>query len=153
MRLRIIWIGKTRNAHLRALCEEYLKRLSHFARCEISELRDSDGGNPAAGIERETKRISDALREGAEVVLLDPKGVEWSSEQLADQVRRWSDQGSKEVTFIVGGPFGVSPDFAARVKTRWSLSRMTFTHEMVRVLLLEQLYRAYAIIHGLPYQK
>ena len=153
MRLRIIWVGKTRNAHLRALCEEYLKRLSHFARCEISELRDSDRGNPAAGIERETKRISDALREGAEVVLLDPKGAEWSSEQLADQVRRWSDQGSKEVTFIVGGPFGVSPDFATRVKTRWSLSRMTFTHEMVRVLLLEQLYRAVSILRQHPYHR
>ena len=153
MRLRIIWIGKTRDAHLRTLCEAYLKRLSHFARCEITELRDHASGNAKTGIEKESQRISDALRDSTEVVLLDREGSEWSSEQLAEKVRRWNDSGAREVTFIIGGPSGVSPKLAATVKKRWSLSRMTFTHEMVRVLLLEQLYRAYAIIHGLPYQK
>lgn len=153
MRLRIIWIGKTKDAHLRALCDTYLKRLSHFARCEITELRDSAGSDAKTGIEKESKRISDALRDGTEVVLLDREGTACSSEQLADQVRRWNDNGNREVTFIIGGPLGVSSTFAAGVKKKWSLSRMTFTHEMARVLLLEQLYRAYAIIHGLPYQK
>jgi 23S rRNA (pseudouridine1915-N3)-methyltransferase len=153
MRLRLIWTGKTRNAHLRALVDEYLKRLSHFVRCEISEFRENPGSEKAAGIDKDSKRISDGLRQGAVSVLLDPKGIEWSSEQLAKEIQRWQDNGTKEVTFIVGGPNGVSAELSARANKRWSLSRLTLTHEMARVVLLEQLYRAYTIIHGLPYQK
>jgi 23S rRNA (pseudouridine1915-N3)-methyltransferase len=153
MRLRVIWTGKTRDAHLRALIDDYLKRLSHFARCEISEFRESPSSEKKMGIDKDSKRISDGLREGAVNVLLDPKGIEWSSEQLAEEITRWQDSGTKEVTFIVGGPNGVSAELSARATKRWSLSRLTLTHEMTRVVLLEQLYRAYTIIHGLPYQK
>jgi 23S rRNA (pseudouridine1915-N3)-methyltransferase len=84
---------------------------------------------------------------------LDPDGVQWTSQQLAAQVQSWENSGIKEVAFIVGGPQGVSPDVVSRADKRWSLSRLTLTHEMARVLLFEQLYRAYTIIHGLPYQK
>lgn len=153
MRLRLIWTGKTRDAHLKALTDDYLKRLSHFVRCEISEFRESPGWEKKAGIDKDSKRISDGLRQGAVNVLLDPEGAEWSSEQLAEQIKRWQDGGTKELTFIVGGPNGVSPELTSRVSKRWSLSRLTLTHEMARVVLLEQLYRAYTIIHGLPYQK
>ena len=152
MRLRVIWTGKTKNAQLRALIDEYLKRLSRFARCEISEFRESADGTKA-GIDKDSKRITDGLHEGAVNVLLDPEGTEWSSEQLARAMQRWQDSGTKEVTFIVGGPSGVSKELAARADKRWSLSRLTLTHEMARVVLMEQLYRAYTIIHGLPYQK
>jgi 23S rRNA (pseudouridine1915-N3)-methyltransferase len=153
MKLRVIWTGKTRDARLRALLDDYLKRLSHFTRCEISEFRESPAAGGKAGIDRDSKRISDGLREGAINVLLDPEGTEWSSEQLAKVMRQWQDNGTKEVVFIVGGPNGVSAELAARANQRWSLSRLTLTHEMSRVVLLEQLYRAYTIIHGLPYQK
>jgi 23S rRNA (pseudouridine1915-N3)-methyltransferase len=149
----MIWTGKTRDARLRALIDDYLKRLSHFARCEISEFRESPGSERKLGIDKDSKRISDGLREGAVNVLLDPKGVEWNSEQLAKEIQRWQDIGTKEVAFIVGGSNGVSAELSARANKRWSLSRLTLTHEMTRVLLLEQLYRAYTIIHGLPYQK
>ncbi|MDQ1728588.1 MAG: rRNA (pseudouridine1915-N3)-methyltransferase [Pyrinomonadaceae bacterium] len=153
MRLRVIWTGKTRDAHLRALTEDYLKRLSHFVKCEVSEFRESSAAAKKMDIARDSRRISDGLRAGAVDVLLDPRGVEWSSEQLAREIQHWQDTGTKEVTFIVGGPSGVAPELAAQVSKRWSLSRLTLTHEMARVLLLEQLYRAYTIIHGLPYQK
>jgi 23S rRNA (pseudouridine1915-N3)-methyltransferase len=153
MKLRVIWTGKTRDARLRALIEEYSKRLSHFTRCEISEFRESAVAGEKAGIDRDSKRITDGLREGAVNVLLDPEGTEWSSEQLAKVMQQWQDGGTKEVTFIVGGPNGVSAELSARANKRWSLSRLTLTHEMSRVVLLEQLYRAYTIIHGLPYQK
>jgi 23S rRNA (pseudouridine1915-N3)-methyltransferase len=152
MRLRIIWIGKTRDARLRALIDDYAERLGHFARCEVTELREL-GRTDKAGIDKETKRISDGLRSGSVTVLLDADGVEWTSQQLAAQVQGWEGSGIKEVAFVIGGPNGVADDFKARVDKRWSLSRLTLTHEMARVLLLEQLYRAYTIIHGLPYQK
>ena len=153
MRLRVIWTGKTRDAHLRALADDYLKRLSHFVRCEISELRESGVSEKGRGIDKDSKRISDGLREGAINVLLDPEGVEWTSPQLAKEIRQWQDSGTKEVAFIVGGPSGVSAELSKRASKRWSLSRLTLTHEMSRVVLLEQLYRAYTIINGLPYQK
>jgi 23S rRNA (pseudouridine1915-N3)-methyltransferase len=152
MRVRIIWTGKTRDARLRALVDDYAERLSHFVRCEVTELREL-GRTDKSGIDKETKRISDALRPGAVTVLLDPEGVEWTSPELAAQVRNWEGSGIKEVAFVIGGPNGLASDFKARADKRWSLSRLTLTHEMARVLLFEQLYRAYTIIHGLPYQK
>jgi len=152
MRVRIIWMGKTRDARLRALIEDYAERISHFTRCEVTELREL-GRTDKTGIDKESKRISDGLRSGSVTVLLDPDGTEWTSQQLAAQVQKWEGNGIKEVAFVVGGPNGVADDLKSRVDKRWSLSRLTLTHEMARVVLLEQLYRAYTIVHGLPYQK
>jgi 23S rRNA (pseudouridine1915-N3)-methyltransferase len=152
MRFRIIWTGKTRDQRLRALIDDYLERLTHFVKCEITELKEL-GRYDKAGIDKDTQRISDALRSGAVTVLLDPEGVEWTSQQLAAQVASWEGSGIKEVAFVIGGPHGLSPEFVSRADKRWSLTRLTLTHEMARVLLLEQLYRAYTIVHGLPYQK
>jgi 23S rRNA (pseudouridine1915-N3)-methyltransferase len=153
MRLRVVWTGKTKDAHLRALIDDYLKRLSHFAKCEVTELRESSGAEKKAGIDKDSKRISDGLRQGAVNVLLDPDGSDWSSHDLAKELQRWREGGTKEVTFIVGGPGGVSEELSKQVTRHWSLSRLTLTHEMARLVLLEQLYRAYTIINGLPYQK
>lgn len=150
--MQILWTGKTRDRRLRELIDEYGERLGHFVRYEIKELRES-GRADVSGIDKDTRRISDALLPGVITVLLDPSGVEWTSQQLADQVSSWEANGIKDVAFVVGGPFGVSEDFVSRADKRWSLSRLTLTHEMARVLLLEQLYRAYTIIRGLPYQK
>jgi 23S rRNA (pseudouridine1915-N3)-methyltransferase len=152
MRIRIIWTGKTRDARLRALIEDYAERLSHFVRFEVTELREL-GRTDKTGIDKESKRISDALRPASVTVLLDPDGTEWTSQQLAAQVQSWEGNGIKEVAFVVGGPSGVADDLKSRADKRWCLSRLTLTHEMARVLLLEQLYRAYTIVHGLPYQK
>jgi 23S rRNA (pseudouridine1915-N3)-methyltransferase len=153
MRVRLIWVGKTKDARLRALSDEYLKRLSRFTRCEITELRESAARQGNEGIEDEGRRIISALRSDALTVLLDVDGRQWSSQELAAEVERWQVKGEKEVAFITGGPYGVSAEVESRANLRWSLSRLTLTHEMARVLLLEQLYRAYTIIHGLPYQK
>ena len=150
MRFRFVWIGKTRDARLRALVDEYLQRLGRFTRFEVTELREGSG---RAGIEDESKRIIGALHSDALTVLLDVEGREWSSLQLAAEVEKWQNGGVKEIAFVIGGPQGVNAQVAARADLRWSLSRLTLTHEMARVLLVEQLYRAYTIIHGLPYQK
>jgi len=152
MKFRIIWTGKTRDARLRALVEDYAERLSHFVRCGVTEIREL-GRTDKAGIDKETKRISDALRPGSLTILLDPAGAEWTSQDLAAQLKNWEGNGVKEIAFVVGGPNGLAPELVARADKRWSLSRLTLTHEMARVLLVEQLYRAFTIVHGLPYQK
>lgn len=149
MRLQLIWPGKTKNVHLRALIEDYKQRVAHFTRCEIVEIRASAESD--VGIDKESKRITDALLNVDVTVLLDPDGQEWSSEQLARQFQEWENSGVRNVAFVVGGPDGVSPELKSRVNKRWSLSKLTLTHEMARVVLVEQLYRAYAIIHRLPY--
>lgn len=154
MRLRFIWVGKTRNEHLRALVEEYLKRLKRFARCELLEVRESAQQAKEAGIEEEGRRILGGLHPDALFVLLDVEGREYSSPDLAAQIEKWQTGGSvKEVAFVIGGHWGVSREVRERATVRWSLSRLTLTHEMARVLLVEQVYRAYTIMHGLPYQK
>jgi 23S rRNA (pseudouridine1915-N3)-methyltransferase len=153
MRLRLIWVGKTKNEHLRTLTDDYLSRLGRFVRCEVTELRESSARTEREGIEDEGRRIIGALRGDAHVVLLDVSGREWSSIELAGEVEKWQTTARREVAFVIGGHNGVSKEVVARANFRWSLSRLTLTHEMARVLLTEQLYRAYTIIHGLPYQK
>lgn len=153
MRVRLIWVGKTRDAHLRALAGEYLKRLERFTRVEITELRESAARDEREGIADEGRRIISALRSDTFAVLLDVEGKHWSSLELAAEFERWQTGGIKEVAFITGGPYGTSAEVAKRAQIRWSLSRLTLTHEMARVVLLEQLYRAHTIIQGLPYQK
>ena len=152
MRLRFIWPGKTKDEHLRALVEEYLKRLTRFVRCEVIETREGTEADPTS-VKKESQRIVDAIPAGSVALLLDVKGLEWSSQELADEVRRWEHDSIKEVAVVIGGPNGVSEEVAARVQKRWRLTRLTLTHEMARVVALEQLYRAYTIKRGLPYQK
>ncbi|MDT5294553.1 MAG: rRNA (pseudouridine1915-N3)-methyltransferase [Acidobacteriota bacterium] len=154
MHLRLIWMGKTRNEHLRALTGEYLKRLSRFVRCEVTELRESAAADERACLEEEGKRILGTPASDALAVLLDVGGdTVWSSEELAAQVEGWQGRSVKEVAFILGGHLGVSAEVKRRADVRWSLSRLTLTHEMARVVVTEQLYRAYTITRGLPYQK
>ncbi len=156
MRIRLIWVGRTKNEHVRALVGDYLQRLGRFTRCEVVELRESASADERGVVEEESKRITGVLGERADgvAVLLDVEGQrEWSSPGLAAQIERWQLEGKKEIAFVVGGHLGVSAELKAKADVRWSLSRLTLTHEMARVVLVEQLYRAYTIMHGLPYQK
>lgn len=152
MRIRFIWPGKTKDEHLRALVAEYLKRLTRFVRCEVIETREG-AGTDRSGVKKESQRILDAIPAGSMTLLLDVKGREWNSPELADEVRRWENDSIKEVAIVIGGAAGVSVEVTARAQKRWRLSRLTLTHEMARVVAVEQLYRAYTINRGLPYQK
>ncbi len=147
MKFCFLWIGKTKNTHWLALQEEYLRRLSHFVKCEIIEIKE--------GINKteEGNRILKSLNQNGFVVLLDERGRELSSQKLAEQLQKWQSSGLKEVIFIIGGHEGVTSEVAKRADFSLSLSVMTFTHEMARVILLEQLYRAFTIMKGFPYQK
>ena len=152
MKLRFIWPGKTKDERLRSLIEDYLKRLSRFARCEIVEIKESRTRD-ATAVNRESQRILDAIGDATVAVLLDLNGRDWSSQELAKQVQRWENDGTKELAIVIGGPEGLSTEVQSRANVRWRLTRLTLTHEMARVLACEQFYRAYAINRGLPYQK
>lgn len=150
MKFRFIWVGKARDQHFKALQDEYLQRLAHFVKYEIVEIKDG-GSIDAADIEG--KRILEKLNPSSLVCLLDVKGRSMSSQSLADEVEGWQNRSVREIAFILGGAYGVSADVAERADTVLSLSFLTFTHEMARVLMVEQLYRAFTIIKGYPYQK
>lgn len=150
MKFNLIWVGKTRNRNWKTLQQEYLRRLSHFVKVEITEVKDAVG--PAA-VKLEGNAILDRLNPSAFVTLLDVKGRNLSSHELATEVEGWRNRGVREVAFIIGGADGVSSEVAERADLALSLSFLTFTHEMARVALIEQLYRAFTIIKGFPYQK
>jgi len=152
MRIRFIWPGKTKDEHHRALIADYLKRLRRFVRCEVVETREAAGSDQSS-VEKESRRVLEAIPSNSLAVLLDLKGKEWSSYELADELKRWENESIKEVAIIIGGQDGVSSEVSARAQKRWRLSRLTLTHEMARVVAVEQLYRAYTINRGLPYQK
>jgi 23S rRNA (pseudouridine1915-N3)-methyltransferase len=152
MKLRFIWPGKTKDERLRSLIDDYVKRLSHFTRCEVVEVKESRT-REAAAVNNESSRISEAIGNSTLAVLLDLTGRELSSQELAHQVQRWENDAVKEIAVVIGGPHGLSPQVQSRADIRWRLTRLTLTHEMARVLVVEQLYRAYAINRGLPYQK
>jgi 23S rRNA (pseudouridine1915-N3)-methyltransferase len=150
MRFRFVWIGKTRDKNWRALQEEYLGRLSHFVKYEITEIRDSSAHE---GLEAESKRILENVNQSNFVCLLDVKGRESSSHELAGTIEKWQNRGLKEIAFVIGGASGVSVEVVEKADYSLSLSRLTLTHEMARVVLIEQLYRGFTIIKGFPYQK
>src|SRR5438067_509686 len=149
MKLRFIWPGKTKDERLRTLIDEYLKRLSRFTRCEVVEVKESRTRD-AASLAKESARVLAAVSAGAVTVLLDLNGRELSSQELANQVQRWENDAVKEIAIVIGGPEGVSAEVQHRANMKLRLSRLTLTHEMARVLAVEQLYRAYAINRGLP---
>lgn len=147
MKFHFVWIGRTKNEHWLALQEEYLRRLSRFVKLEISELKEGRDKF------EESKRIVRFLNQKNFKVLLTEKGEQLSSRELAEQIKKWQDLGIKEVTFVIGGTEGVTSEVAEKTCFSLSLSVLTFTHEMARVILIEQLYRAYTIMKGYPYQK
>ncbi|KXK02945.1 MAG: SPOUT methyltransferase [Acidobacteria bacterium OLB17] len=134
----------------KALQDDYLQRLSHFVNVETVEVRDSkEGDRPTI----EGKRILEKLNQSTYVCLLDVAGKAKDSYEIAALIDGWQQDGIREISFIIGGAEGVSQAVAERANIVLSLSFLTFTHEMARVVLAEQLYRGFTIIKGFPYQK
>lgn len=150
MKFRFLWIGKTKDKNWRILQEEYLKRLSYFVKFEINEIKESSAHETK---EVEGNRILGNVNQTSFVCLLDVKGKEINSHELADKIENWQIRSLKEVVFVICGQDGASSEVVERADYSLSLSRLTLTHEMARVFLIEQLYRAYTIIKGFPYQK
>jgi 23S rRNA (pseudouridine1915-N3)-methyltransferase len=135
-------LGKTRRPEMCAILEDYLKRIGRTCPIEITEVRD---GNAAI------KKL-DAAR-AATVVLLDPDGKQFDSNRLAKWLGELRDRGTREIVFLCGDADGFPDNLRQRAHQKLSLSPMTFSHELARVMLAEQLYRAFAILSGSPYPK
>jgi len=156
MRITACWVGKTQNAHLRSLLSEYLERLNHLATIVVAEVPDLSkrrGLRGAALLTAERTEIERALPQGCQKVLLDERGRQFNSPEFARWLESEQIRGARETVFIIGGPEGVDPRLLNQAYLRMSLGPMTWTHEMARVLLLEQLYRALTILRNIPYHK
>jgi 23S rRNA (pseudouridine1915-N3)-methyltransferase len=159
MQIQIVAVGKLKEKYWVGAIEEYSKRLSPYARLDIRELPDEktpDSMSPAEEEQvkaREGERILAALKPDAHVIALAIDGETWTSEQLAAQLDNQAVYGGGSIAFIIGGSLGLAPTVLARADKLLSFGRMTYPHQLMRVILLEQIYRAFKINRGEPYHK
>ncbi len=139
MRYRVVAVGRMKDAALRAACDEYLDRLRHYAKVEEREVKDE-------------ARILGAVPEGSRLVALSRRGDVCTSGELAEWTARWELDG-RDLTLAIGGADALPGDILQRAERVWSLSRLTLPHELARLVLYEQLYRAYTIRRGEPYHR
>ncbi len=152
MRTHLIAVGKLRPAY-RLACDDYLKRLRRYTHIEERELKEAARAPTAAHRRREeTARVEAVIPPRATVVVLDIGGAPWSSEELARRLDQWRTS-AVPVALVIGGAFGLDPAFTARAQFRWSLGALTLPHELARVIVTEQWYRAWTILRGEPYHK
>ena len=153
MKIILLLVGKTTNKHIGACINDYVERIGHYVPFElqvIPELKQTKHLTEAQQKQMEGEQLLRALQPTDDVVLLDERGKELRSMEFA----RWIEQKqhtARRLVFIIGGPYGFSPDLYARAKEMLSLSRMTFSQQMVRLFFTEQIYRACTIIKGEPY--
>ena len=156
MKIILPFLGKTKEQYLAAGIDDFAGRLRRFVTLELPVLKEKKNGakEDAARLQQEEGQILlGSVPQSARVVALAPAGRQLSSEELADLLSRWEDQGVREIAFLIGGPTGLAPELIEKADYVLSLSRMTFTHEMARLLVLEQLYRAFSIKAGTGYHK
>lgn len=157
--MKLITVGKLKDKALVSLVDEYVKRLKPYEKVEIVEVADmmAPESNSDAQNEQvkkiEGERVLAKIKDNEFVILLDLWGESISSEQLAAKIEKIYTYNSSNLTFVIGGSLGLSPELVKRANFRWKLSDCTFTHQMVRVLVLEQFYRATMINRHMPYHK
>lgn len=154
MKLILLLTGKTESAWLKTGIKLYEDRLMHYVgyqRIEIPELKFVSNLTQQQIKDREGELILKYVKPNDELILLDERGEEYSSEKLASHIEKKSIYGTKSVIFVIGGAYGFSEAVYARANEKISLSRMTFSHQIVRLIFLEQLYRIFTIIKGEPY--
>jgi 23S rRNA (pseudouridine1915-N3)-methyltransferase len=155
MRARLIAVGERMPAWVADGFAEYRKRLSHELPLELVEVKSGDRGkgrDPARAIAGEGAVVRAALPKDAHIVALDGRGAAWTSEELADALRRWRMDG-RDLAFLIGGADGHAPEMLADAHQRWSLGPLTLPHMLVRLVVVEQLYRAASMIAGHPYHR
>ena len=153
MKTLLIWVGKTTDKHITACIDDYVKRIGHYMPFdirEIPELRNTMNLTEAQQKEQEGELILKQLQDGDHLVLLDEHGKEMRSIEFAKWLET-KQTNCRQLVLAIGGPYGFSPAVYARAQEKLSLSKMTFSHQMVRLILVEQIYRACTIIKGEPY--
>ena len=159
MRITLVTVGKIKEKFFVQAIEEYSKRLSRYCKLEIIEVADEktpDGASEGLELqikEKEGERILQKIPDGAFVVALAIDGKMLDSEELAGQMERWNVGGISHVVFLIGGSLGLAPTVLKRADYKLSFSKMTFPHQLMRVILLEQVYRSFRIRNHEPYHK
>ena len=159
MKITVLAVGKIKEKYFTGAVEEYAKRLSRFCRLELVEVPDEkmpDGAGRAQELQiriKEGERILQKLPGSSFVVALSIDGRMLDSVELSRQMERWNVNGISHITFVIGGSLGLSPQVLERADMKLSFSKMTFPHQLMRVILLEQVYRSYMIRSGAPYHK
>lgn len=159
MKITLITVGKIKEKYFSDAIAEYAKRLSRYCKLEIVEVADEktpDGASEALENqikEKEGERILAKVPEGAYVVALAIEGKQLDSEELADKMEKWNVNGVSHLVFIIGGSLGLTPKVLNRSDFKLSFSKMTFPHQLMRVVLLEQIYRSFRIRNNEPYHK
>ncbi|MDX9769893.1 MAG: 23S rRNA (pseudouridine(1915)-N(3))-methyltransferase RlmH [Tenuifilaceae bacterium] len=154
MKITILAIGKTNINFVNEGISEYLKRLKRYVKVEIqiiADVKNSKNLTAPQLIQKEEELLLNALSSDSYVVLLDEKGKECTSVELSQFVEGKMISGTKEVVFVIGGAYGVSNAIKQRANEQLSMSQLTFSHQMIRLILIEQIYRAMTIIRGEPY--
>ncbi len=156
MRITVVWVGKTRSAFLAEGIEHYARQAGRYGPLETRAVKESPvtaKADPRRILTEEGARLLAALPAGAHLVALDPGGQTLDSGGLAAYIGRRRDEGVKDLAFAIGGPLGLAGAVKEQARLVLSLSPMTLTHEMARLVLLEQIYRAETILRGEPYHK
>lgn len=153
-KISIVAVGKIRTRSWLAAQKEYSQRLSHYTQFDLLEVKDVVGrGLPdSAALQREGEQLLKAARKASRIVLLSPEGEQMDSPQMAEFLQGEIERYGR-IAFLIGGPLGFSPEVIAAAHTQLALSRLTFTHELARVILLEQLYRGFTILNNEKYHK
>jgi len=155
MRIHLIAVGTRMPGWVSQGYQEYARRLPRECSLELTEIplgQRSKAQSIERAMKEEGKRILAATTDSQHVVAMDVNGCGWSTENLADQLRDWMHSG-RDVSLLVGGPDGLAVDCLARARQRWSLSPLTLPHPLVRIVLAEQLYRAWTVLSGHPYHR
>ena len=159
MKITVLTVGKIKEKFFRDAIDEYSKRLSRYCKLEILQVADEktpDGASEALEQqikEKEGERILSNIKDGSFVIALAIEGKMPDSVELAEKIEKWGISGISQLVFVIGGSLGLSDAVLARADYKLSFSRMTFPHQLMRVILLEQIYRAYRIMTGAPYHK
>lgn len=152
IKFEIICIGKIKSKELTNLINDYTKRLRKYGECKIIELPEKQANNIEQIIKLESKQIIDFIDEKSCLILLDRCGKELSSEELANYIEKTTFNYSK-ISFIIGGSWGVSQELKDLVNLKLSFSKLTFPHQLFRLMLVEQIYRSMSILNNTPYHK
>lgn len=155
MRIHLVAVGTRMPGWVEEGFREYADRLPHECRLVLQEIpmaRRNRGSSTAQLQREEAARIEAAIPAGVLRIALEVKGSEWSTEQLSDELSKWL-LGGRDVALLIGGPDGLEPALSASCERRWSLSRLTLPHPLVRVVVAEQVYRAWSLLRGHPYHR